>query len=109
MGWLQIVMVLYGLFNIAMGVLGMEKGSYASLAAGSIAGLLVIGCAVLTKTNPRVGFITAAVIGLLVGGRFAPKAFQGQLYPGWVIFGVSIVFVAVLLGAHFAAVKKRRA
>ncbi|MFI5384833.1 MAG: hypothetical protein ACHQ50_01825, partial [Fimbriimonadales bacterium] len=71
-------------------------------------GILIIGCAALTKTNPRVGFIAATVIGLLVAGRFAKHTFEGQVYPAAIIFAVSIVFAVTLVAAHFAAVSKRK-
>jgi uncharacterized membrane protein (UPF0136 family) len=109
MGWLQAVMLLYGLFNIAMGLLGyVNSHSVASLAAGGIAGILVIGCAALSKTNPRVGFISATVIALLVAGRFAPRTFEGVVYPAGIIFAVSLAFAMTLVVAHFAAVSKRK-
>lgn len=102
-------MLLYGVFNIVMGFLAyLNKGSIVSLAAAGIAGLLVIGCAALTKTHPRIGFIAASVIGIVVAMRFAGKAFGGEIYPAMIIFVVSILFVVILVGAHFAAVAKRK-
>ena len=109
MGWLQGMMFSYGLFNILMGFLGyVNKHSVASLAAGGAAGILVIGFAALSKTNPRVGFIGATVVGLLVGGRFALHTFQGEVYPAGIIFVVSLIFAVTLVGAHFAAVNRRK-
>jgi len=108
---LQLVMVLYGLFNIAMGLIGtIESSNHEpwSLLGGGISGLLVIGCAFLTKTKPRFGFIAATVIGLLVAGQFAKGVLAGQVFPALVIFVVSIGFAATLVGAHFAAVNKRK-
>jgi len=104
-------MVLYGLFDIAMGLLGTIKSPNhepMSLIAGGLSGLLVIVFAFLTKTKPRFGFIAATVVGLLVAGNFASKAFKGQLYPGMLIFVVSLAFAATLVGAHFAAVSRRK-
>jgi uncharacterized membrane protein (UPF0136 family) len=109
MGWLQGVMLLYGVFSIVMGLIGYLHGhSLPSLIAGGIAGILVIGCAALTKTNPRVGFITATVIALLVAMQMASKTFKGVIYPSGIIFGVSILFAITLVGAHFAAVSRRK-
>ena len=111
MTWLQLVMVLYGLFDIAMGLIGtMGSPTHEpwSLLAGGLSGLLVIACAVLTKTKPRIGFIAATVIGLLVGSKFAPDAFRGQVFPALVIFLVSIAFAGTLVGAHFAAMSRRK-
>lgn len=109
MGWLQITMLLYGIFEIVMGYLGYShSGSIVSFIAGGISGLLVIGCAALTKTNPRVGFIAATVIALAVAGMMAKKTFSGVVYPSGIIFAVSVAFALILLGAHFAATSKRK-
>ena len=111
MGRLQIVMVLYGIFSIGMGLLGTIRSAnheIASLIGGGVAGVLVIGCAALTKTSPRVGFIAATLIGLAMAGKFAKGTFGGQVYPAGIIFVVSIAFAGFLVGAHFAAVSKRK-
>lgn len=111
MSWLQGVMLLYGIFNIVLGLIGtMVSKNHEpwSLVGGGAAGVLVIGFAALTKTNPRVGFIAATVVAILVAGRFAPKAIGGQFYPAGLIFGVSVVFILILVGAHFAAMNRRK-
>ncbi|HVT13220.1 MAG TPA: hypothetical protein VHE55_13225 [Fimbriimonadaceae bacterium] len=111
MGWLQGIMLVYGIFDIAMGLVGTlasENHEIFSLLGGGIAGLLVIGFAALTKTNPRVGFIGATVVALAVAGKFASKTFSGQIYPSGIIFAVSLLFAATLVGAHFAAVSRRK-
>src|ERR1041385_1375733 len=95
MGWLQAVMLLYGVFDFAMGLIGTlasKNHEPYSLIGGGVAGVLVIGFAALTKTNPRVGFIGATVVGLLMAGKFASGAFSGQFYPAGIIFAVSLLF-----------------
>jgi uncharacterized membrane protein (UPF0136 family) len=111
MGWLQGVMLSYGVFSIAMGLIGYLNSSprsAASLIAGGIAGLLVIGFAALSKTSPRVGFIGATVVGLILAARFSLKTLGGKVYPDGIIFTVSVIFVLILLGAHFWAVSHRK-
>lgn len=109
MNWIQSVMVLYGVFDICMGLLGTIKAhEIASLLGGGIAGILVIGCAALAKTHPRIGYIAALVISLLVAGKFAPDTFRGTVYPAGIIFWVSILFAATLLLAHFLAMRRRK-
>lgn len=111
MGWLQVLMLLYGAFDIVMGLIGTlasKNHEPWSLVGGGLAGLLVIGCAFLTKTNPRVGFISATVIGLLVAFRFAPKAFEGVVYPAGIIFAASVAFAVTLVAAHFVAVNRKK-
>jgi len=111
MGRLQSVMVLYGVFDIAMGLIGTiatANHEIFSLIGGGVAGLLVIGFAALSKTNPRAGFIGATIVGLLMAGKFAKNAFGGQIYPAGIIFAVSLAFAAFLVGSHFAAMSKRK-
>lgn len=104
-------MLLYGIFDIVMGLIGTlasKNHEIFSLLGGGVAGLLVIGFAALTKTNPRVGFIGATVVGLAMAAKFAKGAFSGQVYPAGIIFAVSLLFAVVLVGAHFVAVGKRK-
>lgn len=109
MNWIQSVMLLYGVFDIFMGFLGTLKAhEIASLLGGGIAGILVIGCAALAKTHPRIGYIAAMVIALLVAGRFGKQTFEGQIYPAGIIFVVSILFVLTLVLAHFLAMSRRK-
>jgi len=103
-------MIVYGIFEIVMGVVGyISKASVISLIAGCASGIIVIGCAALTKTNPRVGFITATVVALIVAGSMVGKTLKGVIYPSGIILVVSILFALILVGAHFAAVSKRKA
>ena len=109
MPWLLAVMLIYGLFNIVLGVEAyMSKGSLPSLIAAGGLGLVVIACAALAKTNPRVAYITATVVALLIIGRFMKPALEGTIWPATVIVIVSAIFALTLIGAHFIAVKKRK-
>jgi uncharacterized membrane protein (UPF0136 family) len=110
MPWLNIVLILYVLLNIVMGVLGyVNKHSVISLVAGVGAGVIVLGSMALAKSNPRAGRITALVVSVLLIGRFAPKAFENQLYPAGIMFASSII-VAISLGAgHMMGMKAKKA
>lgn len=109
MPFLQAVMLLYGLFNIVVGVEAyVSKHSLPSLISASAIGIIVIGCAALSKTKPRIAYITATVMALLVAGRFAVKALQGQVWPAIILVSVSLLFALLLVGAHFAAMARRK-
>lgn len=102
-------MLIYGLFNIAVGIEAyLTKHSIVSLIAAGAIGIIVIGCAALSKTMPRVAYITATVLALIVAGRFLPKAISGEIWPGIVLVAVSLIFALILVGAHFAAMRRRR-
>jgi len=105
MNWIQWLLVLYGLLTIGMGVQGyVGSQSMASLIAGGGLGALVLAAVAITRTQPRIGYILALVLAVLLLGRFAPKFFgQGVLYPDGVMAIASIVAIAALASAHFLA------
>jgi uncharacterized membrane protein (UPF0136 family) len=105
----QAVTFIYGIFNIAMGIHGyVGAGSKASIIAGCAVGILCIFFAALSKTHPRVGYIGAAIVGVLTALQWIPHLFNKDthelvIYPAMVGLIVSAVFVIYLLGAHFLA------
>ncbi len=102
-------MLLYGLFDLVVGIEAfVRKGSVGSLLGGGIAGIIVIGCAALAKTQPRVAYITATAVALLVGLRFLPNAIKGEVWPATIISVISLVFALTLVVAHFVAMAKRK-
>ena len=93
----------YGILSLTGGVIGFVKaGSRASLIAGGVSGLLLIGSAILAASQPLVGFIVASVISAALIARFAKSAFGAGAKP------VSRVMVfgglAVLVTAGLALV-----
>ena len=68
----QLVVFLFGIFNLIGGVIGYFKaGSRASLIAGSVSGILLLGCAYgISKANSAALWLTL-IIAFLLGGRFA--------------------------------------
>ena len=108
--WLNVVLFLYGLLDIVMGYLGYaNKGSIMSLVAGGLCGVIVLSTLAWYKLNPRAARITALVVTFLMLGRFAPKAFENQLYPAGIMFMASLVVVLCLVGGHIAGMKARKA
>jgi len=109
MGWLNIVLILYGLLDIAMGVLGFARAhSIGSLLGGGIGGLIVLGSVVLTKWKPREARIAALAVALLVAGKFAAGAFSNQLYPSGILFAASVAVVVCLALGHMAGMKAKK-
>ena len=108
--WLNVVLFLYGILDIAMGYAGYAKaGSMASLLAGGICGLIVLSTLVWYKFNQRAARITALVVCFTMLGRFAPKAFANQLYPAGIMFISSLAVAICLIGGHIAGMKARKA
>jgi uncharacterized membrane protein (UPF0136 family) len=65
----------YGVVSLLGGVMGFVKAkSRASLIAGGVSGVALIGSAALASVYPVAGFAIAAVISLALVGRFARSA-----------------------------------
>lgn len=65
----------YGLLSLTGGVIGYAKAkSRASLIAGGISGLVLIGSAVLAASHPVAGLAVASLVSLALVGRFAKSA-----------------------------------
>ncbi len=67
----------YGVLSLAGGIMGYVKAnSRASLIAGGISGVLLIGGALLAASNPVAGLTTVAVVSAALVGRFAKSALR---------------------------------
>lgn len=108
---IDVVVLLYALLSIGLGLEAfLVKHSIPSIAGGGIAGLLLLGCLALGKSNPRAGRIGASVVTLLLLGKFlADFAKKGAWYPAGIMTVASAFVLAVLVGGHFAAMRKRKA
>ncbi len=93
MSWINPVLFAYAILNIVFGLAGfINKHSLPSLIAGVAAGVLVIGFVTLAKTNPKVGYIAAGVIALLLVGRFmGPMITKQQIYPAGILVAASVL------------------
>jgi uncharacterized membrane protein (UPF0136 family) len=104
-------MVLYGVFNIVLGVEAfVAKGSVVSLIAAGTAGVLVLVAVALTKNYPRAGYILAALVCVGLIGRFLPAFLKDttNLYPALTVTLASLLVLVALVGSHFAAMSRRR-
>ena len=106
----NLVVLVYALLTIVMGLYGyFAKGSWQSAVAGGVVGLLLLGTLALAKTYPRWGRIGAAVLALLMIGRFAGPFFKTMDWvPAGVMFIASVITVLVLVGGHFMAMQAKK-
>jgi len=91
----------YGVLSLVGGVIGYVKAkSRASLIAGGVSGLVLIGSAVLATTQPVAGFILASVVSVALVARFAKSAAAKRVNP------IAVVMIggglAVLVSAGLA-------
>jgi uncharacterized membrane protein (UPF0136 family) len=103
MGWLQITLLLYGLFNIGLGLFAyLNSGSKASLIGGGAAGLVVLLAVLLTRSNPKIGYIISGIVAIALLGRFVPIAMKKQeFYPSGLIALASALVLVCLVVGHF--------
>lgn len=111
MNWLRNVVIGYGLINIAGGVMGLVMGkSVMSLVVGGIAGLVLIGLALATRTQPAfawrtLGLVTLGLLGFWIY-RFneVSQAGKSTTMPMMNIALAALV-MALLAYGHFSKTK----
>ena len=97
-----LVVLIYGVLVLAGGVMGyMKAQSMASLVAGGISGLLLIGAALLmTRGSYGLGWWAALIISVLLLARFAVASLSNfKVMPGGLMILLSLVTIIVLLTA----------
>lgn len=105
------IVAIYGIINIAGGLgayLAPSIRSLTSLVVGGLAGLSLVACAVIAKSNPGLAYRTAGVVTLGLTGfwvyRIATLAQQGKsvgMAGGNLVLAVAVL--AVLGLGHMAA------
>ena len=105
LGPAKIYFIIFGLLTIAGGIMGfVNKGSVASIIAGSISGILLLLAAFLLPGNVVAGLAVAGVVSLLLAGRFVPAFIKtGSFMPAGMM---SILSVIGLVMALLAWVKR---
>ena len=101
----KIYFIVFGLLTIAGGIMGyVRAGSTASIIAGSISGILLLVAALLLPGNIAAGLAIAAIVSLLLAGRFLPAFLKtGAVMPAGMM---SVLSVIGLIMAILAWVKK---
>lgn len=102
MTWVKWALVYYGVFNIALGIMGFQAGSPQSLYFGGGAGLLVLIATAISFKQPRIGYIIALLIALAIGGRFGMVFIKdtSKIYPAGLIAIASLITIICLLAGH---------
>ncbi len=95
----------FGGLTIVGGIMGLvKKGSYISLVAGGLCGVLLLISALWLKTKPQNGLILGAVVSLVLAGQFIP-AFIKKF--NWMPAGLMAVLSVVGLIITALAFAKR--
>ncbi len=93
--------IVFGLLTIAGGIMGyVSKGSMPSIIAGSISGILLLVAAFLLPSHAVFGLALAAVVALLLAGRFVPAfAKTGSLMPAGLMSILSVIGLIMAIAA----------
>ncbi len=105
LGPAKIYFIIFGLLTIIGGIIGYaSKGSMASIIAGSISGIILLVAAFLLPNNAVLGLALAAVVSILLAGRFVPAFLKTN---DWMPAGMmSILSVIGVVMAIVAWMKK---
>lgn len=108
--WLNTLIVIYAVFQMAFGIYGtVQAGEPMSAIAGIAIGILQFACLGVTKKNPRVGRIASLVVALLVVGRFGKPFFvDGKWYPAGIEVVSSLILVVALIAGHLLAMQAKK-
>lgn len=101
LGPAKIYFIVFGLLTIAGGVIGYaSKGSVASIIAGSVAGLALIAAAFLLPDNVVPGLVLAALVSVLLAGRFVPAFIKtGAIMPAGMMSLLSVIGIVMAIVA----------
>jgi uncharacterized membrane protein (UPF0136 family) len=95
--WLVLI---YGILIAVGGVMGFRAGSTASLIAGGISGIALVGAAVaMMKGSYSAGWWVALIVALILLGRFGSVAISKgfKMMPEGMVIILSIIVIAALL------------
>ncbi|MDQ6624145.1 MAG: TMEM14 family protein [Verrucomicrobiota bacterium] len=100
-GAAKIYFLIFGVLTIVGGVIGyVNKGSVASIIAGSISGVLLVVAAFLLPGYFLPGIILGGIISLLLAGRFVPAFLKtGGIMPAGMMSVLSVIGVIVAVAA----------
>jgi uncharacterized membrane protein (UPF0136 family) len=101
LGPAKIYFIIFGLLTIAGGVIGyVSKGSVPSIIAGSISGLALLVAAYLLPGNAVAGLVIAALVSILLAGRFVPAFIKtGHVMPAGMMSVLSVIGIIMAIVA----------
>jgi len=93
--------IVFGLLTIAGGIMGyVSKGSMPSIIAGSVSGILLLVAAFILPTHAALGLALAAIVSVLLAGRFVPAFIKtGSLMPAGMMSVLSVIGIILALAA----------
>ncbi len=97
----KIYFIIFGVLTIVGGIVGFVKAnSTASIIAGSITGLLLIGAALLLPNHVVAGLAIAGATSLLLAGRFIPNFIRtGKVMPAGMMSVLSAIGIVMAIVA----------
>ena len=97
----KIYYFIFGVLTIAGGVMGYVKAqSMASLLAGGISGLLLIGAGALIATKTQPGLILGLLVSIALAGRFIPAYMGKQVFmPAGLMSVLSVIGIILTIVA----------
>jgi uncharacterized membrane protein (UPF0136 family) len=97
----KIYFIIFGLLTIIGGVMGyVRAGSMASIIAGSVSGILLLVAAYLMGNNAVAGLALAAVVSILLAGRFVPAFMKnGEFMPAGMMSVLSVIGIIMAIVA----------
>lgn len=97
----KIYFLIFGLLTIIGGVMGyVRAGSMASIIAGSVSGILLLVAAYLMGSNPVAGLALAAVVSILLAGRFVPAFLKNnEFMPAGMMSLLSVIGIIMAVVA----------
>ena len=100
---IKIYFVIFGILTIAGGIMGyVNKGSVASIIAGTVTGILLLVAAFLLPAHTAAALSIAGVISLLLAGQFVPKLIStGQVMPAGIMSVLSVLGIIAAIAAWF--------
>jgi len=101
LGPAKIYFIVFGLLTILGGIMGyVSKGSLPSIIAGSISGLALLAAAFLLPNNVVAGLMLAALVSVLLAGRFVPAFIKtGAIMPAGMMSVLSVIGVIMAIVA----------
>jgi uncharacterized membrane protein (UPF0136 family) len=96
-----IYFLIFGALTIIGGVIGYVKaGSFPSIIAGVITGVLLLVAGWMLPNNRTIGLAIAFIVSLLLAAQFVPKLIRtGKVMPAGLMSILSVIGIVVAIAA----------